>query len=539
MEQEYTTEPQRARKEATLNRNHDAQYAAIYARVSTEDQGKGYSIPTQIEACQKLAREQGYTVSDTHIFIDDGVSGVTLDRPALRALRDMFSSGAIAAVIVLDPDRLARKTGKLLVLKDELDEAGVKLLCVSHPIDDGAEGSLFFQMRGVLAEYEREKLLERTRRGLLGRIKAGHPHGGGVPLGYRYVSEPHRGAFVIDAEEAALVRRIFEMYLQGMNLRAIARQLTLEGVPTHHDRRGTTGRKIHGLGVWNTPAIGLILRNETYVGRLFWNKRKQLGTTTRKRARHEWIALQVLAIIPEEVFMAVQSAIARNKALSKRNRKYEYLFLAGWLRCGRCGKSMSGYSAHERRRYRCLSQVWHPSSPQSFCRGQVLAEAVEDPVWNAVERILNNPALIMEELARQQQAYAHRENDGAQEIRLIQRAMGNLDRELRQWERAYAAEVIGFEEFKGYKLDIQERRAMLEAQKQVIQESLQQLTQHEASVKSLTAYCEQVQSQLKVFDIPMKRVALEALHIEVRWTPGEALQITGSIPLENIVSIAP
>src|SRR5215471_7846947 len=141
--------------------------AAIYARVSTEDQGKGYSIPTQIEACQKLAREQGYTVSDTHIFIDDGVSGVTLDRPALRALRDMFSSGAIAAVIVLDPDRLARKTGKLLVLKDELDEAGVKLLCVSHPIDDGAEGSLFFQMRGVLAEYEREKLLERTRRGLL------------------------------------------------------------------------------------------------------------------------------------------------------------------------------------------------------------------------------------------------------------------------------------------------------------------------------------------------------------------------------------
>src|SRR5262244_1161834 len=114
--------------------------AAIYARVSTEDQGKGYSIPTQIQACQKLAREQGYTVSDPHIFIADGVAGATLDRPALRALRDLFSSGAIAAVIVLDPDRLARKTGKLLVLKDELDEAGVKLLCVSHPIDDGAEG---------------------------------------------------------------------------------------------------------------------------------------------------------------------------------------------------------------------------------------------------------------------------------------------------------------------------------------------------------------------------------------------------------------
>jgi site-specific DNA recombinase len=80
-------------------------YAAIYARVSTEDQGKGFSIPTQIEACQKLAEREGYTVPETHLLIDEGLSGTTMDRPGLRRLRALVTTKAIAAVIVYDPDR--------------------------------------------------------------------------------------------------------------------------------------------------------------------------------------------------------------------------------------------------------------------------------------------------------------------------------------------------------------------------------------------------------------------------------------------------
>src|ERR687887_362364 len=87
-------------------------------------------------------------------------------------------------------------------------------------------------MRGALAEYERAKTGERTMRGRIGRVKAGHPHGGHAPLGYRYVSEPHAGHWEIEPEEAALVRRIFALCLSGMSTRAIARQLTRERVPT-------------------------------------------------------------------------------------------------------------------------------------------------------------------------------------------------------------------------------------------------------------------------------------------------------------------
>src|SRR5438067_521046 len=95
----------------TLASQSTQKLAAIYARVSTADQGKGYSIPTQIEACQHLAQREGYSVPSSHIFVDEGISGTTLNRPALRRLRELVNSQAIASLIIPDPDRLSRKMG--------------------------------------------------------------------------------------------------------------------------------------------------------------------------------------------------------------------------------------------------------------------------------------------------------------------------------------------------------------------------------------------------------------------------------------------
>jgi len=97
--------------------------AAIYVRVSTEDQGKGFSIPTQIEACQKLAEREGYTVPEAHVLIDEGISGTTMDRPALRRLRELVQTQAIVAAIVYDPDRLSRNLGHQLLLAEEFERA--------------------------------------------------------------------------------------------------------------------------------------------------------------------------------------------------------------------------------------------------------------------------------------------------------------------------------------------------------------------------------------------------------------------------------
>src|SRR5262245_27423651 len=118
--------------------------AALYTRVSTEDQGQGYSLQSQFEACRALAEKEGYTVSDTYVFSDE-VSGATLDRPDLRQLRQAIANGNIAAVAVYDTDRLSRSLGHLLLLMEEYQTAGVA-------------GRLLFQIQGSVAKFERAKM---------------------------------------------------------------------------------------------------------------------------------------------------------------------------------------------------------------------------------------------------------------------------------------------------------------------------------------------------------------------------------------------
>jgi site-specific DNA recombinase len=213
-----------------MNPTSNMKYAAMYARVSAEDQGKGFSIPTQIDTCHKLAAHEGYTVPEAYVLIDEGISGTTMDRPSLRKLRDLVNARAIMAAMVYDPDRLSRNLGHQLLLAEEFERANVKLPVVSHPLEQGPEGWLFFQMRGALAEYERAKILERLKRGLVGRAKASHVSGGTVAFGYCYIKSDHGGRWEIDTDEATVVRRIFQPSLAGMSTWGIARLLTQERV---------------------------------------------------------------------------------------------------------------------------------------------------------------------------------------------------------------------------------------------------------------------------------------------------------------------
>jgi len=511
----------------SVSRQSSEKYAAIYARVSTEDQGKGYSIPTQIEACQQLAQQEGYAVPASHIFIDEGISGTTLDRPALRRVRDLIISQAIAALIVLDPDRLSRKTGKLLVLTDELQEAEIPLLCVSHPVEHGPEGTLFFQMRGVIAEYEREKMLERMRRGQIGRAKEGYFGGGSPPYGYTYIPESHKGRVVINDEEAAVVRRIFVMYCAGKSLHAIAVALTQDKIIP---KRATSPRK------WRNSSLQAILRNEAYVtGTLFWNKRRYTDHRAKEtRDRSEWFEIRVPPLISQEVFEAAIQQSKRNCHFSSRNRKYDYLFVSGTLRCGRCGASMSGYAPPNRvPRYRCASVfTHHPGEP--YCSGAIRVDHIEPLVWQKVEMVLNDPVRVMVEIDRLQHEHGAITVDMKKERQGIQKALAALEREAQRWDEAYAHEVIDLTELKAKKIDIADRKQRLLTQQEAAEAAILAAEQSQAKVRDMLLYCQQIQKQLHTLDAPHKRQALEMLSIRVAWSPGEPIRIEGRIPIDNI-----
>src|SRR4051812_30802557 len=191
----------------------EALSAALYARVSSDQQAKDQTIASQVDALRQRIRDDGLTVPEELCFLDQGQSGSTLLRPALERLRDQAAAGAIDRLYVHSPDRLARKYAYQVLLLDELKRQGVEVIFLNREIGRSPEEDLLLQVQGMVAEYERAKILERSRRGKLHAARRGSPNVlSGAPYGYRYISRRDSGseaAYQVVEEEAAVVRQIF------------------------------------------------------------------------------------------------------------------------------------------------------------------------------------------------------------------------------------------------------------------------------------------------------------------------------------------
>lgn len=150
--------------------------AAVYARVSTDKQAEKYGIPSQTEALRERCLERDWTLvldGDRDAFVDDGYSGAELDRPALNRLRQAAREGRVDVVLVYDPDRLSRKLYHQMILAEEFEKQGIKLEFITQDMGTSPEDKMFFNMRGLVSEYEREKIRERTMRGSREKAKQG------------------------------------------------------------------------------------------------------------------------------------------------------------------------------------------------------------------------------------------------------------------------------------------------------------------------------------------------------------------------------
>jgi site-specific DNA recombinase len=254
--------------------------AVIYARVSTDEQSRGYSLPTQIEACRKYAAERGYPVLAE--FTDD-YTGESIDRPGLNALREFVSINSIAKVIVYCVDRLARKLVYQLLIDDEFEKVGIRLEYVMGQYDDTEEGRLYKQIQASVAEYEKAKILERSKRGKRGKAQSGQVLcGGRPPYGYIVQSEPHKSWLEIDEKEAEIVRMVFKWYVDGegrtgpLSIQNIALRLTKMRIPTRGDKVKLVAKK-KGYGIWTAEMVRHILMNETYTGVWHYGKTKMVA----------------------------------------------------------------------------------------------------------------------------------------------------------------------------------------------------------------------------------------------------------------------
>src|SRR6266511_2404474 len=205
--------------------------AAMYARVSSERQAEAHTVESQVTALRERIARDGFHLPDELQVIDEGYSGATLVRPALERLRDAVAVGAVDRLYVHSPDRLARKYAYQVLLVDELQRAGVEVVFLNRELGQTPEDELLLQVQGMMAEYERAKIIERHRRG-----KRYAAHAGSVnvmskaPYGYRYVTK-HEGEgkarYEIAIEEARVVRQIFDWVGRDrLSIGEVCRRLT-------------------------------------------------------------------------------------------------------------------------------------------------------------------------------------------------------------------------------------------------------------------------------------------------------------------------
>jgi site-specific DNA recombinase len=193
--------------------HHDLR-AALYARVSGDQQAKEGTIASQLEAVRRRVASDALECEPELCFVDDGYSGDTLIRPGLERLRDQAAAGAIDRLYVLDPDRFSRRYAYQVLILEELTRCGVEVVFLCNPPGRGPEENLLRQVQGMIAEYERAKILERCRRGKQYAARHGSVNVlSGAPYGYRYVGKHEGGGaarYQVVAEEARVVRKIFE-----------------------------------------------------------------------------------------------------------------------------------------------------------------------------------------------------------------------------------------------------------------------------------------------------------------------------------------
>ena len=233
--------------------------AAIYARVSSDKQREENTIASQTAALVAFAREQQFEVPPEWVFEDDGYSGASLVRPGLERVRDLAAEGLIQAVLVYAPDRLSRRYAHQILLIEELARAGIETLFIRAPRGSTPEDELLVQFQGMIAEYERAQILERSRRGKRHRARQGEVSVlSGAPFGYRFIRKTDHSAayYQIDEEQARIVRRMFELYTtEDLSIGAIARLLNEQAIPTCKRR-----------GRWERSTVWGMLRNPAYKG---------------------------------------------------------------------------------------------------------------------------------------------------------------------------------------------------------------------------------------------------------------------------------
>jgi site-specific DNA recombinase len=454
---------------------------AIYARVSSEQQSEAKTIESQLSELRAHVKTLGLVLPPEHEFIDNGYSGSTLIRPALEQLRDVVAAGGIDRLYVHCPDRLARNYAHQVLLLEEFLRAGVEVNFLNREVGQTPEDQLLLQVQGMIAEYERAKILERSRRGKRHAAQIGAVSVlSGAPYGYRYVSKRDgdgEARFDVVLEEARVVRQVFTWVGQDRcSIGEVCRRLNAAKEKT---RTGKT--------VWDRATVWDMLKNPAYKGAAAFGKtsveplrprlRGQRGrpmqpkraVSTQDVPREKWMSIAVPALVDEAVFETVQEQLQENQQRARIGQRGARYLLQGLLVCACCGYAYYGKPISPSARkgnprsyayYRCIGSDAYRFGGVRLCwNKQLRTDLVDEAVWNEVCKLLEDPSRLEQEYRQRLLA-----KESSTELTGLEASLGRLRQGIARLIDSYAEGMIDKAEFEPRITRMRERITQLEEQ---------------------------------------------------------------------------
>ena len=521
--------------------------AAIYARVSSARQKEEHTIGSQTAALREYATAADLEVPAEWVFEDEGFSGATLVRPALERLRDLIAEIEIRVVLCYSPDRLARRYAYQALLIEEFARGGTEVRFLKGRKAETPEDELLVQFQGMIAEYERAQIAERTRRGKLHRARGGSVAVlSGAPYGYRYVRKSEAGdaRYEIVAPQAAAVRELFRRYVEEQeSIGSLGRWASSCGLPS------ATGK-----AVWDRSVIWAILRNPAYCGRAAFGKtqccaqrprvnrvlRLQGRRVARRPARRErppdqWTEICVPAIISEQTFELAARRLQDNKHFASRRTK-EPSLLQGLVVCRSCSYSYYRTSTRTKRRklyyYRCLGSDGYRFAHGRICHNRpVRQEYLDDVVWQHVIGLLADPALIRSELDCRLRELTTTSPGVVETVRL-EAERHRVKTAMERLLDAYQNELLSLDELRSRMPDLRRRDSMIRSELDTLKNRALDREQYLKLAETLESFLTRLHEAAEHASLEERQRLVRLLVKEVLIGP-ETIVIRHSIPVSG------
>ena len=457
----------------------------IYLRLSREDErlGESGSISTQRDLLLNYIRDNNLLFVDE--YVDDGVSGTTFDRAGFNRMIKDCEDKKINMIITKDTSRLGRDHIEFgYYVERYFPENGIRYVAVNDGIDTSKNSSAndMLIFKSAFNDMYVKDISNKLKSSLYTKKRNGLFVGCYAPYGYKK-SEENKHKLEIEEKEAVIVKRIYNLFLEGNSLTNICTILTNEKIPTPSiSKNMKLGQNNLHYGIWAERTVNCILKNPTYIGNLTQSRQKKVNYKSKKRVHNtinDWIIAEGTspAIIDKETFELVQNMFKTNKNRSSRNNVTNNLLLRGLIYCKECGHTI-GFREHKQQtqKYGLVTRIygncnyWAKRKKQVVCTPHSMKyQDIEDLVLsnlremsvkyldeNNLESILKNSDKLKQKKNSIKQEIFRLENSIESSNRKIDicyndKLEGNITLEM--YKRTYNNLTLEISEFKKKKIE--------------------------------------------------------------------------------------